>query len=26
MSDDPTYLAQFEPGFESLRTAGLPEE
>ena len=26
MSDDPTYLAQIEPVYESLRKAGLPEE
>jgi tetratricopeptide (TPR) repeat protein len=26
MSDDPTYLAQIEPGFDALRKAGLPEQ
>jgi hypothetical protein len=26
MSDDPTYLAQFEPILEGMRKAGVPEE
>jgi TolB-like protein/class 3 adenylate cyclase/Flp pilus assembly protein TadD len=26
LSDDPTYLAQLEPLFESMRTAGVPEQ